>query len=160
MPTIHFENLLSKKIAEASPLGVATNDLDDTIYIILAPEIEFLERPIEEIILSTGPDKTIIYILIILSEPINPSFRDIMCEAYGGDPAVMVAAENLPQESTSELIEEDGFKATLSSTTRLLKKGTMNDADINNISWKKDSFELLLCYNYRKNREEVHFKVI
>lgn len=157
MSDINIQSVLGKDINQASFMGVAENNFDDNIYLISNPKVQFLGKPIDQIVIGVNENKTIKRIFIIFPEPIDTSFYKIMSDEYGTDYEVMVIDKTLNEKSSSVEIIDGSFKETLNQITMSLKKGSVEDNFINNILWNKDSFQLMLFFNYHKNRIELHF---
>lgn len=157
MTNTNFEILLGKNISEASFMGVIENIGNDNIYTISNPNVQFQGNPIHHIGIVTDEDKVIQRIIIFFPKPINASFYKIISDKYGHNYDVMVIDDVLYEESSSLEIINDSFKESLKQRTMSLKKGSIEDKNINNIIWNKDNFMIMQYFDYSKNRIDVHF---
>tara|TARA_R100000935_G_C2829333_1_gene164117 strand:- start:849 stop:1157 length:309 start_codon:yes stop_codon:yes gene_type:complete len=99
MEALNLETLLGENIEKAEFLGIASNDLDNDIYIISRPIVSFLEIPISNIVISTGINQEIIYIHIILAGQENKNLHTSICHKYGENYEVMVLDKMLSTDS-------------------------------------------------------------
>jgi hypothetical protein len=152
MTNTNFEILLGKNISEASFMGVVENIGDDNIYTISNPHVQFQGKPIDHIGIVTDENKAIKRIIIFFPQPIEASFYKIISDEYVDNYDIMVVDEVLSEESSSTELTDDSFKETLKQRTMSLKKGSIEDSNINNILWNKDNFLIMLYFNYYKNR--------
>ena len=152
-----FETLLGKNVSDISFIGNSENTLNDNIYIISSPKVQFLGKPINQIGISTNKDKTIQRIIIFFPQTttVDRSFYKTISDKYGYDYDVMVVDKTLSEESSSIKENKTSFKANLRQTTMLLKKGSIEDDNIINLLWDKDNFQIILFLN--NNRKQVSF---
>lgn len=155
MVDINFEIFLDKDISEVSFMGYAKNDLDQDIYIISEPQVQFFGKPIDQILITTHENKKIKYIYIIFFESIDTSFYKIMSDEYGENYDVMIFDKVLSEESTE--ITEGSYKEVLKKKIISLRKGSIKDQNINSFIWDKKKSRIMLYFNYLKNRNEIHF---
>lgn len=157
MKNVQFESILGEEIKNVSYLGVIENNFDEKIHVISEPKVTFLDKKIEQIVITTNVDNIIERVLVLFPEPIDTTFYRDISSSYSSNYDVFVPDKVLSEKISSNEVNNDSFKETIRQTTMTLKKGNIADSDIIYIFWDKKSYVIKLYYNYSKNRIDLYF---